>query len=100
MKAVKVMQRNDNGVDSFCCLGVLANLHELMCPTEPLVDIYGRKENPFGAGIGPSSLHDWASGGDMSVHPNHLATHAPALARINDASDTFEPVIQYIETHL
>ena len=102
VKTRKVMHRRYEDVDSFCCLGVLANLHELMCPTEPLVDTYGRKENPFGAGIGPNSLHDWASSGNTRIGPDptHLRHHASALARLNDDSETFEPVIDYIETHL
>ena len=80
---------NIQGQDTFCCLGVLANIHELTCPTEPFTVGPGHVTNPFGFNLGPPALHGWAG------LEGHQATN---LAIVNDRTDTFAEVIAIIET--
>lgn len=87
-KAVAVMHKPD--IDGYCCLGVLSHLHKKVSDDE------------WQAGVGDPvtgiscTPHSRVDGGVLDrLDVDYRST----LGRINDESDTFEPVIEYLREH-
>jgi hypothetical protein len=86
--------------DRYCCLGVLAEV-------EGFLEYDENRERPYFISSNKTSRHS-------TLMPDHIsskyglgkmfdlrhASHQVALACINDQSDTFDDVIEYIEKNL
>ena len=94
---------NENGDNQYCCLGVLCELCNISSKPVDDNDVFGEDiiayEYQFADATETEMLSDKfiLANGLNSSESNDLASAVSALAKINDTSDSFEPVIEYIE---
>lgn len=86
-KGVDRLRSEDN---AFCCLGVLCNLHAIAHPEFASEQVDKLMYDSNSATLG-WNVERWSGVEDSAQW---------ALACINDSSDSFEPVIQFIEENL
>lgn len=78
---------------NMCCLGVLVEIENAW--GEDFVNSYGQSD---GYTMASYTLRDDL--GEWGINRGLSEDHAIKLSELNDASDTFEPVIKYIEENL
>lgn len=93
-KQTKFQLRKD---DSFCCLGVLCNLHAQAHPEfaaeQKNPEIYGEQRN-----FPPTVVEQWAFKSTTSSKDIHYAV--VKLAQMNDKTASFKAIAKYIERRL
>ncbi len=93
-KGVSHLKAKENGIYTYCCLGVVGELCGVKGLTKPedceMLD-FTRNSNMRGKTKVPLILQGSSADGECI---------AVQLATLNDKSDTFEPVIKWIEKNL
>jgi len=82
--------------DSFCCLGVLCNLHAIAHPEIARKEV-DRAMYLGSTGVLPLLVHRWSG---MFTATGRISSNYSSLADLNDHGSTFDEIAAVIENHV